>query len=173
MDFDFSNSMFDLEEPNIPKLDDNFVTPAQVINAKYKNVDHLAKLAHVNACSVPKHIHEIEKLLTETNFDCLGVSETFISKNTPVSLYQIPGYKFINKSRDQKCRGGIGIYVQDNLPFKLIKLPSELVQPEMLFIEVQIGIVKMAIGVIYKSPLIPYSIYAGIHENLCAVTNKY
>jgi exonuclease III len=165
--------MFDLEEPNIPKLDNSFVTPAQVINSKYKNLNHLAKLAHINARSVPKHIHEIEKLLKDINFDCLGVSETFISEDTPVSLYQIPGYKFINKSRDKKCRGGIGIYVNENLPFKLIKLPSELVQPEMFFIEVQIGMVKMAIGVIYKSPLIPYSIYAAIHENLSAVTNKY
>jgi hypothetical protein len=98
--------MFDLEEPNIPKLDNSFVTPAQVINSKYKNLNHLAKLAHINARSVPKHIHEIEKLLKDINFDCLGVSETFISEDTPVSLYQIPGYKFINKSRDKKCRGG-------------------------------------------------------------------
>ena len=43
----------------------------------------------------------------------------------------------------------------------------------MFFIEVQIGMTKMAIGVIYKSPLIPYSIYASIYENLSAVTNKY
>jgi hypothetical protein len=55
----------------------------------------------------------------------------------------------------------------------LLKLPVDFVQPEMLFIEVTIGVVKMAIGVIYKSPLIPYSVYAGIHENIVAITTKY
>ena len=43
----------------------------------------------------------------------------------------------------------------------------------MLFVEVTIGMAKMAIGVIYKSPLIPYSVYAAIHENLVAITTKY
>ena len=43
----------------------------------------------------------------------------------------------------------------------------------MLFVEVTIGMMKMAVGVIYKSPLIPYSVYATIHENISAITNKY
>jgi exonuclease III len=172
-EFDFSNSIFDLNEPDIPTLNNNFTTPSHEINLKFKNYENLAKLAHVNARSVPKHVHEIEKIISETKLDVLGVSETFISKHTPTSLYQIPGYKFINKSRDKKCRGGIGIYVQENFPVKLIKMSTELVQPEMLFVEVTIGNIKMAIGVIYKSPLIPYSVYAAIHENLSAITNKY
>ena len=36
-----------------------------------------------------------------------------------------------------------------------------------------VGTIKMAIGVIYKSPLIPYSVYAAIHESLVTVTSKY
>ena len=43
----------------------------------------------------------------------------------------------------------------------------------MLFVEVTIGNSKMAIGVIYKSPLIPYSVYAAIHENLVSISSKY
>ena len=172
-DFNFSESIFDLSEPTIPQLSNSFSTPVEVINSKLSNYNNLVKLAHINACSIPKHIHEIVKILNETGFDALGVSETFISDHTPKSIYQIPGYKFINKNRDKKCRGGIGIYVNENLPVKLISLPVELVQPEMLFVEVTIGMAKMAIGVIYKSPLIPYSVYAAIHENLSAVTNKY
>ena len=48
-----------------------------------------------------------------------------------------------------------------------------LVQPEMIFVEITIGVVKMVVGVIYKSPLIPYSVFAGIHENIAFVTSKY
>ena len=48
-----------------------------------------------------------------------------------------------------------------------------LVQPEMIFVEITIGVVKMVVGVIYKSPLIPYSVFAAIHENIAFVTSKY
>jgi hypothetical protein len=103
-DFDFSDAIFDLNESEIPQLGNDFTTPAREINLKFKNYDNLAKLAHINARSIPKHIHEIAKIVTETRIDILGVSETFISENTPESIYQIPGYKYINKSRDKKCR---------------------------------------------------------------------
>ena len=43
----------------------------------------------------------------------------------------------------------------------------------MCFVEVSVGQFKIAVGVIYKSPLVPYSIYAAIHENLVSVTSKY
>ena len=85
-EFDFSNSMFDLNETVIPKLSNNFSTPSNEINLKFKNYDNLAKLAHVNARSIPMHIHEIDKIITETKLDILGVSETFISENTPLRL---------------------------------------------------------------------------------------
>ena len=172
-DYDFSDAIFDLEEPEIPRLSNNYSTPVNKIKLKFKNFDNLLKIAHINARSLPKHIHEIIKLLSEIGLDILGVSETFLSDNTPHSIYQIPGYRFINKNRDRKCRGGIGLYVDENLPVKVIKLPKEFVQPEMLFVEITIGVVKMAVGVIYKSPLVPYSVYAAIHENIVAVTSKY
>ena len=71
------------------------------------------------------------------------------------------------------CRGGVGLYVRSELPAKTIKLPTNLVQPEMIFVEITVGVVKMAVGVIYKSPVIPYSVFAAIHENIAYVTSKY
>ena len=171
--FNFSDAMFDLLEPVIPQLSGNFSTPASIISQKLQNLEKLLKLGHINACSTPKHIHEIDRVVTGAGFDALAVSETFISPSTPKSIYQIPGYNYFNKSRDQKCRGGVGIYVNENFPAKIIKLPVEFVQPEMLFIEITVGMVKFAMGVVYKSPLIPYSVFAAIHENIAAVSSKY
>ena len=95
--FDFSDSIFELVESDIPKLSQYyFSTPSTTINNKFKNLDHLLKVAHVNARSLPKHIHEIQKILDETGLDILGISETFIAENTPESICQIPGYKYIN-----------------------------------------------------------------------------
>ena len=65
------------------------------------------------------------------------------------------------------------MYIRSEYPAKLIKLPVDLVQPELIFVEITVGAVKMAVGVVYKSPLIPYTVFAAIHENLAFVTAKY
>ena len=169
--FDFSQSIFDLEEPNIPSLSDDFLVPVKVIKEAFTNYENLVKIGHVNARSIPKHLHEIERIIYQ--FDVFGTCETFISSNTPKTSYQIPGYNFFQVSREMSCRGGVGVYINSDFPAKTIKLPMKLVQPEMIFVEITIGVVKMAVGVIYKSPLIPYSVFAAIHENIAFITSKY
>ena len=77
--FNFSDAMFDLLEPVIPQLSGNFSTPASIISQKLQNLEKLLKLGHTNACSTPKHIHEIDRVVTGAGFDALAVSETFIS----------------------------------------------------------------------------------------------
>ena len=171
--FDFSQSIFDLEEPNIPSLSDDFRTTSHFINQKLKNYENLVKIAHVNARSVPKHLHEITRVIDETNIDILGTCETFISGNTPKASFEISGYNFFHVDRTMACRGGVGAYVRSEYPSRLIKLPMDFVQPEIIFVEVTVGVVKMAVGVIYKSPLIPYSVFAAIHENIAFVSAKY
>ena len=172
-EYNFSEPIFHLNETIVTPLNDEFSTVANQINLKLKTSDKYLKLAHINARSIPKHIHEIDKILQDTTIDILGVSETFISQDTPENICKIPGYNLIHVDRDMQCRGGVGIYIHENFAYKKINLPVKLVQPEMVFVEVIVGKIKMAVGVIYKSPLIPYSIYAAIQENLMSVTSKY
>ena len=171
--FDFSQAIFDLQEPNIPSLSDNFLTPSKVIKEKLGNYENLINFAHINACSIPKHLHEIDNIIHQVNFDILGACETFISGNTPKTSFNIAGYNFFHVDRTMSSRGGVGLYVRSEFPAKQIKLPVDLVQPEMVFVEIKVGVVKMAVGVIYKSPLVPYSVFAAIHENIAFVTSKY
>jgi len=169
--FDFSQSIFDLSEPIIPSLSTDVPTSIDVIKNAFKNYENLFKLGHVNACSVPKHLHEIQRIIQY--FDVLGTCETFIKSNTPQTAFNIAGYKFFHVDRTISSRGGVGVYIRSEYPAKLIKLPNDLAQPEMIFVEITVGVVKMAVGVIYKSPLIPYSVFAAIHENIAFVTSKY
>ena len=99
-EFNFSDSIFELTETEIPPLIGDFTTVADQINIKLKNFENLLRLGHINARSVPKHIHEITKTLLETKLDALGVSEHFLSKNTPENIFQVPGYNFIHVDRD-------------------------------------------------------------------------
>ena len=58
--FDFSQSIFDLAEPAFEtSLDNDFYSTCQLINQKLSNFDHFFQMGHVNARSVPKHLHEI------------------------------------------------------------------------------------------------------------------
>ena len=172
-EFNFSDSIFALSETEVAPLGCDFTTVADQVNNKLKNFENLLRLGHINARSIPKHIAEIDKTLQDTKLDALGVSEHFLSKNTPENTFQVPGYNFIHVDRDMQCRGGVGLYLDEHFPYKKINLPVKLIQPEMLFVEVTVGKIKVALGVIYKSPLIPYSIYGAIHENLVSVTSKY
>ena len=92
--FEFSDSIFDLPEPDIPTLGLAFNTPSDTINFKLKNCDNLLQIAHINARSLPKHIHEVERISSKTKFSALGISEHFLSVDTPKSVYQLPGYYF-------------------------------------------------------------------------------
>ena len=105
--FDFSQSIFDLEEPNFVSLSNDYLTPSNVIKKKFKNYENLVKIAHVNARSIPKHLHEIDKIIQETNLDILGTCETFISTDTPRTSFEIPGYNFFHVDRTMSSRGGV------------------------------------------------------------------
>ena len=52
-EFDFSNSIFDLEEPNIPTLGNIYNTPYEDINFKLRNYKTLAKFPASIFFSVP------------------------------------------------------------------------------------------------------------------------
>ena len=169
----FSDSFFDLEETFIPTGRTEHITPIDIINNNLKDCNGNIKIAHINARSISKHIHEITRVVQATTFDVIGVSETFIKKDTPKNLIKIEGYTLFNKNRTGKCGGGVGLYVINHMKAKLIKLPQEIDQPEIIFIELSTQHSKMAVGVCYKPPKIPYGVFAMIQETLAYITTKY
>ena len=172
-EFQFSDLLFELREKVVPNLENNFLTPSEKINRDLELLSAYLKIGHLNASSVPKHRDEILQLLIACGFDIFGVCETFIKEHTPKSVYNIDGYKFFHKNRDTASKGGVGLYVKNELKAKRINLPSEPNQPELCFVEVTIGTSKIAVGEIYKSPLIPYGVFGQLHETLAFLTSKY
>ena len=170
---DFSDSYFDLEETVIVNDENNFDTPIELINSDLKTFRNNLKIAHINARSLPKHIDEVKRLLLATDFDILAISETFIKTATPKHLFKIGGYKFFHKDRIAKNGGGIGLFVRDQIKVKLINLPQVILHPEVLFVELTINQTKIAVGVLYKPPKIPYGIFATMHETLAYISTKY
>ena len=171
--FDFSDPKFFLEERDIPVITCDLQTPIEYIKKVLKKYKNNLTSIHINAQSIPKHYDEIVRLLVETGVDILAVSETFVCEKTPKMFYEVPGYKFFHTDRTMQSRGGAGIYVKDGIDCKEIKLCKEVVQPEICFVEINCNYTKVAVGVIYKSPLISYTQYAVLDEILAPIITGY
>lgn len=172
-EFQFSDSMFDLVEPIFRDLSKSFYTPSEKVNKDFENYSAYLKIGHLNTSSIPKHRDDISNLMLNCDFDAFGTCETFIKQHTPKSVFHIEGYQFFSKNRDVASKGGVGLYVKNTLKAKRINLPSEPNQPEVCFIEITVGTSKIAIGEVYKSPLIPYGVFGQLHETLAFLTSRY
>lgn len=171
--FDFTDPKFYLEERETPTISNDFLTPIEFIKSKLRKFQNNLTSFHINAQSIPKHYDEIVRILNETGVDILAVSETFVCEKTPKMFYEIPGYKFFHKDRTMKSRGGTGLYVKEGITCREIKLCKEVSQPEICFVEVTCTNTKIAVGVIYKSPLISYTQYAVLTEILAPIITGY
>ena len=172
-EFDFRESFFHLKEKDIPKLNNNFQTPIEKINKDFEGYENYLRFGHLNASSVPKHRDEISCVATACKFHVFGVCEHFIKDNTPSSVFNMDNYKLFHRNRNNASKGGVGIYVDLNIQAKRITLPNEPNQPEIIFVEITIGKIKIAVGEIYKSPLIPYGTYSQLYEPLAFITSRY
>ena len=172
-EFNFDEAHFIDEEIYIPKLNSNYSTPIQEINNNLNNYSKLIKIAHLNAVSLPKHRDEINRIINSTKLDIIGISETNVKKQTPMDVIKIPDYNFFHKNRDHKERGGVGIYVRDNLPARYLHINYEQTQPELVIIEVEINKIKVVIAVMYKSPSTSYKVFSDIYDILAFKTSKY
>lgn len=77
---------------------------------------------HLNICSVRAKTDQLENLFTDSNLDFLGLSETWLSKSSPVASFIMPGYKVFRKDRNKGRGGGLLMYVRDNIRCKQIDL---------------------------------------------------
>ena len=171
--FNFSEENFLDENTQVPNLDHMYQTPIQEINYNLKDYKNILNVTHINAVSIPKHRVEIHRILNETKMDIMGVSETNIKQNTPSDVYAIDNYNFYQKTRDHKDRGGVGIYVRDCYKVKPIPIQCDFLNPEIMFIEIMVNNIKIAVGVVYKPPSISYGVFAEIQEILAFITTNY
>ena len=75
---------------------------------------------HINIRSLPKHFDDLSEFFLTLNrsFSIIAVSETWLHSSNS-DLFHLPGYHFISSHREHKAGGGVGIYIQSHLKFKL------------------------------------------------------
>ena len=69
--------------------------------------------------------------------------------------------------------GGCAIFVRNHYQVKIIKTKCDKEIPEMLWLEINVGRTKVAIGVLYKAPKIPYNVFVNLYECMVGIYSKY
>ena len=112
-------------------------------------------LMHINCRSINKNFSNILDLLhvIDGKLMAIPVTETWLKLDTE-KYFQIPGYKFVAKSRPDKIGGGIGIFVNKDYEFTVRSDLCHMTEYiECLFIELhQQGKANILIGCIYRPP---------------------
>ncbi len=92
------------------------------IQAKFSvNHNFMYTAMHLNIHSLLAKFDQLKTLLTRLNgiqiqLDFILLCETFLS-DTNANMFDIPGYNFVYKNRKVNCRGGVAIYIKDNIKF--------------------------------------------------------
>ena len=122
-------------------------------NENYSDADF--SLFYLNIRSLERNFNNLINLLSllDINFILIGVSETWL--NEPSHLLDIDGYNFIHKHRPNRSGGGVGLYISNNLEFKLRSDLSfdDIDIAESLFVEILRPHGKnIVVGTVYRPP---------------------
>lgn len=121
---------------------------------------------HFNVTSLGTGFDIFSDYFTENH---CSVIAAWLAPDIPYSFY-LPGYELVRA--DRVTRGdGVGLYVASELSFKLINVNcfqnSEL---EQAWITAEIGRQKIAIGNVYKPPVLPVRVFDELESVLESVS---
>ena len=113
-------------------------------------------IIHLNARSLLKNLDQLNLILGSLKkpFSEIGISETWLTDCT-AELVNITGYNFVSNHRKSKTGGGVGIYLQNDLQYKLLN-ECKLSDPETIesfFVEITVPHGKNIIfGSVHRPP---------------------
>lgn len=137
-------------------------------NCKYYDIDELKILKsnykhkytaiHINIHSLPSKYDELISLIAEINtigieINFIMLCETFLT-DTNQSMFEIPGYQFLQKNRSNRKGGGVCVYAMN----KFQCIPREDLSVnytnefESIFIEITNLAHKLIVGEVYRVP---------------------
>ena len=152
--FQYSQHTCNYYEPNDFKLMIN-------TNSLY---DNITSYFHLNCRGLSSNWDAFKSLLCDLhgdkfNFDIIGLSEIFRT-NGDMRL-SLPGYhELISRCRDDGPRGGVGLFIRDNINYKIRDDISSFIPHifESLFIEItNSGAKNVIIGVVYRPNTEPFA----------------
>ena len=111
---------------------------------------------HINARGLKKNFENFKYLIDHSHPDVVCVTETNNPDPKNVCLLHY-SYKFAHSTKKGRgCKGGVMIYVKNNLNYKHVMENIELPNSETIWIELEsrcdLGLPNIIIGVVYRHP---------------------
>ena len=119
-------------------------------------LDSSFRIMQINIRSLIGNFDKFKSMLAQLHksFSVIGLVETWLKDQT-LELVNIPGYNFVSNHCRDITGGGTGLYIQDNLEYKLCSdcIISDPDTIESLFVEIQVPNGKnIIVGTIYRPP---------------------
>jgi hypothetical protein len=114
------------------------------------------KALHINIHSIPDKIDKLKEMLVKfhdvkIDFDFILLCETFLKDNI-TNLYNIPGFNLVSKNRQVLTKGGVAIYIKENIGYKLRDDLSLFYEGEFETVFIQTTDRHVIVGDIYRIP---------------------
>ena len=147
------------------------INHAQIIwNPKSKSSGVLG--GHINVRSLLQKLPQIEILLSDSNLDFLGISETWLKESVCTDILRIEGYNAFRKDRPDKSKkgGGVLLYIKNSITATEIELNTPL---ECVGVEVRLS-PEMSFNVInlYRPPDAGQEFFQLFEELIKSVAQK-
>ncbi|KAG5885083.1 hypothetical protein JTB14_026227 [Gonioctena quinquepunctata] len=97
------------------------------------------------------HLNDLHLVIKEKKYDVIGLTETWLHPEIPDRALDIEGYRFIRSDHLVRRGGGTGVYIKNNLVYKVI-LKGTFDYLEQLWIEIKLEKNKYALGIVYRPP---------------------
>ena len=99
---------------------------------------------------MPHHLDSVKQTFSQTGFDCIGFSETWLSDSFTNSAIKFDDYTIMRHDRPTRG-GGIALFSRPCYKPKIVKV-SEHGSTEYLFCRLLVGGASVLVGVVYKAP---------------------
>lgn len=112
--------------------------PNIVLKAMFTNADNMLKLCHLNACSIFPKINSIREIFKMVKMSAIAVSETWLNSKHTDQMISLAGYSVVRHDRnrtDVMRGGGVCVYVNSNLTFKVLKKSTPNEKLEYIILE--------------------------------------
>lgn len=144
-------------------------------NARIK-VNQGLSIIHFNSRSLNANFQHIKEYLHNFKkpFNIVAISETWINSEKGAA-FELNGYELKYKSRVDKKGGGVALFVDQNLSYKVIENMTITVSDIMECITVEIDMGKkrnVIVSCVYRAPSSNIDIFKDIMEGLFANTNQ-
>ena len=99
-------------------------------------------IIHFNCRSLTANFDKLQNSLNELKhkFDVVAVSETWLDSDICMDYYKLPGYEMCHISRTNKKGGGVAIYINEYISYKLSEKLSTSINNVLEWVTIDICI---------------------------------